>query len=396
VDGQQGSHNFNKDVVPRFVSLVVIAACWLATSANCILAATAPPVPIMDEGVMLRVPVNLFNQTQYFVLDTGSSITVLDKSFLTELGSPLGQVDAETPSQSHLPGNLYSAPKILVDGAPLQLDRITCIDLQMARLITGQPCSGVLGMDALCKYTVTLDFDNNLFSIDHKAGSSNPKASSVPLVLIGENRFGVAAVLNENHFLTLLIDSGSSEAVSLNKHDWDELFGTSSAEIGRTSLVTGAGNTIRKSRFARLKSLRVGSQLYSNLICEQLANPESISHLGLAFLRQNCTTLDFPSKRMYLTKRSRPPTEEDDMSGLHLLSEDGAVVVYAVDAGSPAEAAGLMKEDRITGVDGKPSSQFKMDQIRSFFKQGEGIEVKVTVTRAGKDFPTKITLKRAI
>lgn len=58
------------------------------------------------------------------------------------------------------------------------------------------------------------------------------------------------------------------------------------------------------------------------------------------------------------------PQEQDDMSGLHLLKEDGAVTVYAVDLGSPAYQAGIKAGDEILSRDEKRAIELKMQEIR--------------------------------
>jgi predicted aspartyl protease len=359
--------------------------------------AVAGDIPLIDEGLMLRVPATMFNESHFFVVDSGSSTTVLNDTLLTRLGSPIGQVIADTPYHPDLQTNFYAAPDIFIGNTSLKLKKIVCIDLRMAQMISGEPCSGVLGMDVLSNYVVTMDFERNLFLVGQKPELTNNSHSiSVRLVSLGDNRFGVTTVLNGNHPFTLMIDSGSSVSVSLNKHDWDELFGSNAETVGRMSYFTGAGNTIQKSRIARLDSLRVGSELYTNLLCTELSNPNSVSHLGLGFLRQNSVVLDFPSGQLHLFKRPNPPTEEDDMSGLHLLWQDGVVVIYAVDVGSPAEAAGLKAGDQIVSINGKPSSEMKMEEIRNLFEERDGKQVETTVKREGKDFSTRVTLKRFI
>jgi hypothetical protein len=339
----------------------------------------------------------MFNEKHFFVVDSGSSTTVLDKSLLVRLGSPITAALADTPYQSDLPTSFYPAPAIVLEDTLLPINKVVCIDLRMARMISGEPCSGVLGMDVLSNYVVTMDFEKKEFLLGLNANAVAPADSiTVSMVPVGENRCGVTAVLNDSHNFILMIDSGSSLSVSLNKHDWDELFGSKAETVGRVSYFTGAGNKVEKNRVARLESLKVGTTVYRNLLCTEVPNPNSVSHLGLAFLRQNSVILDFPARLLHLLKRKFPPAEEDDMSGLHLLWQDGRVVIFAVDVGSPAESAGLKAGDQIMSVSGKSSDQLRMEQIRSVFQAGDGKKIDVTIKRAGKEFPVKITLKRFV
>ncbi len=375
----------------------VIGACILPVALGFLPCTKAADASMFDEGLMLRVPATMFNEKHFFVVDSGSSTTVLDKSLLVRLGSPITAALADTPYQSDLPTSFYPAPAIVLEDTLLPINKVVCIDLRMARMISGEPCSGVLGMDVLSNYVVTMDFEKKEFLLGLNANAVAPADSiTVSMVPVGENRCGVTAVLNDSHNFILMIDSGSSLSVSLNKHDWDELFGSKAETVGRVSYFTGAGNKVEKNRVARLESLKVGTTVYRNLLCTEVPNPNSVSHLGLAFLRQNSVILDFPARLLHLLKRKFPPAEEDDMSGLHLLWQDGRVVIFAVDVGSPAESAGLKAGDQIMSVSGKSSDQLRMEQIRSVFQAGDGKKIDVTIKRAGKEFPVKITLKRFV
>ncbi|MBA3830576.1 MAG: hypothetical protein H0X34_01520 [Chthoniobacterales bacterium] len=38
-------------------------------------------IPLFDDGVILRIPVKMFDEILYFVVDTGSSISMLDSKY---------------------------------------------------------------------------------------------------------------------------------------------------------------------------------------------------------------------------------------------------------------------------------------------------------------------------
>jgi len=360
---------------------------------------TAPSatLPMVDDGVMLKIPAVVFDQSHNFVVDSGCSTTILDPLLAKRLGAPKGQKIAEALYHSDLTLNVYAAPNIRVGAMVLPVTTVAEANLRMARLISGDECSGVLGMDVLSQYVVTLDFSREQFYLSSEAPSAESvDSTSVPMIALGGGHYGVAAVLNDSHRLTLSIDSGTSTSISLNRQDWKTVFGNDSQRIGRISCFTGLGNSVQVNQTVRLKSLRIGSNLYRNLLCTCLPNPSSASRIGLGLLRRNLVTLDFPNKRLQLIERSQMPQEQDDMSGLHLLRENGAVTVYAVDLGSPADRAGIKVGDQILSLNGERSIQLKMQQIRYILQQQDGMKIEVALNREGKSFSTVLMLKSLI
>ncbi len=362
-------------------------------------AALAAPatVPMEDDGVMLKIPASIFGQSRSIIVDTGCSTTILDRSFVARLGPPSGQIIAQSPYASDLTLNLYGAPKIQVGQEKLPLNTIAAANLQIAHLISGEECAGVIGMNVLSKYLLVLDFAGNHLTLNHPADTNKMVSSSfVPMVPLGEGRYAVSAILNGSHSLALAIDSGSSCSISLNPQDWKLVFGDDSQLIGRVSFFAGVGNNVRINHTVRVKSLRIGTNLYTDLLCSRLSNPNSISHIGLGLLRRNFVTLDCSNQRLGLVPRPHLPEEQDDMSGLHLLLENGQVTVYAVDFGSPADRAGIKAQDVIISLNGRRSTQFKMQEIRNLLQQRDGMPIQATVDRNGQAISTSFNLKSLI
>jgi hypothetical protein len=83
---------------------VALSIVWLATShvsiAESISADVLSQVPLQDDGVAIRVPVELFEKTCYFGIDTGSTSSTLDTSYREKLGKPLADGHLHTPLSS--------------------------------------------------------------------------------------------------------------------------------------------------------------------------------------------------------------------------------------------------------------------------------------------------------
>jgi len=86
------------------------------------------------------------------------------------------------------------------------------------------------------------------------------------------------------------------------------------------------------------------------------------------------------------------------MSGLDMATEGedfSVVVVNEVEKGSPAAEAGIQEEDVIKAIDGRPTKDFTITQIRKMFML-DGKEYLITLKRGPKELQTKLKLRRLI
>jgi hypothetical protein len=357
-----------------------------------VFAASSPGVPLIDDGTFVRIPIQVFGETNYFIIDSGSSASVIDLSKKDKLGKPLTLADAETPVGGRFDTTLYSAPVLRVGERVLQLTRVATADLSMARLISGEPCTGILGADAFSSSTVIFDFDRNSFSIS-TSQSSDRNESYIPLRELS-GRLSVEATINGSENVVLLLDSSDTSAISLSQQDWKKVYKERANTVGKVALYSDVTGAVRKSQTARIRVLNIAGHEYTNLLCSLVPNPTSKSHLGLGFFRRHVLSIDFAKSRMSLKPRATfGRDDEDDLSGLHLLRKEGAVVVYAVDQESPAAQAGVTSGDEVTEIDGQATTTLSMRQIRQIFKSNATAPVKILVNREGvkRSFPLRIS-----
>ncbi len=64
-------------------------------------------------------------------------------------------------------------------------------------------------------------------------------------------------------------------------------------------------------------------------------------------------------------------------------------------ANSPAAEAGLQEEDELTAINGRPVTEFSLEQIRQMLKQ-EGKEYVLSLKRGTQTLQVKLKLRRLI
>jgi len=355
-------------------------------------------VPLLDDGPTIRVPVRMFDETLYFIVDTGSAVSLLDATYRNKLGSSVRDFSVGTGISSANPIAVYRCPDFYVGGSHGHLEEIGCENLKTFQYVTGVQCDGVLGMDFLHAYAVTIDFDNRTLSLSDRVSDSDKNhAEAVPLLDVSKNIVGVQSTLNSIHRAKVIIDTGDSRSISLNRHDWDDALPEASGAKLHNVLVVALHSKPTQILSARLDQLEVGSQKYKNLLCFLLPNSKQPSGLGLRFLRQHFAILDFPRHVVYLRQREHYDAPDDpDMSGLHLMRRDGATSVYAVDDQSPAVIAGIKAGDVIRSVNGTDVDRMTMEEVRHSFQSADGASVHGVAERDGQVQTFELILKKPL
>ncbi len=376
----------------RFIKRTTIALSFLIGGTLVFAQETLPEpitLPLLDDDVSLRVPVRMFGQTNYFLVDTGTSATALDVRYRDLLGARVRQWDGR---------DFYRCPQIAVGNTRLPVNEVFCTDLKMLRMITGESCDGILGMAFLKRHVVQLDFDQLVLKIGNEVSSQmHTSVWRIHMSPSNQSHFQIPVVINKCKTLELLLDLGDSSTISLKKADWETVFPPGARAPVHQVLLAGPEKKVTQSMSARLASFEIESHDYSNIVCALSAYETAPSALGLGFFRKHEVVFDFPRQTLYLRPGSRfAALEEEDMSGMHLLREDGNTLVHSVDDGSPAANAGVKSGDRIISVNGQTCATTKMKTIRQTLRSKPGEKVILELKREEARSKVEFLLRRMI
>lgn len=354
-------------------------------------------VPLFDEGVLARVPVNAFGQTLYFTVDSGFTVSAIDTKFKSLLGEAgIVSFDGGTPLGTPTTSPGFQSPELLIAGKRLALDKIMCLDLKMPRLVSGQQCDGILGADFFAKKVVSFDFEKDLFSLLQAVPDSvRSQFTAIPLQQTSQF-FTMEVTVDGGKQLTLMVDTGDSSSISLNADAWQEVFGDSKTN-GMAVTVSDAANHVARSRAGLIGNLAVGTLNYTNLHATLLRDPKGPSHLGLGFFRRHKTIFDFGNRMLYIEPNGTFSTpDKEDMSGLHLLREGDTTFVYSVDGDSPAFTSGIKPRDVIESVNGQETVSLTMKVIREMLQSHDGDRVALKIRRDDEALKFQFALKQAL
>jgi hypothetical protein len=243
-----------------------------------------------------------------FMVDTGCSRTILDKSLESKLGKRLSTAFIWY-GYFGLSGagwhGVYQAPALYLGATRLVTSDRICTDDLRTKSWLGRPIMGILGMDCLRHYCLQLDFEaNTIHFFDPDELKTNGLGKSFPLALdtdevtIHADFFGAKDV-------SVRLDTGDSTDGALRA-------GLFHREIKKQKpLLTNQWKSPGGTLSARFPETEFGGATYTNLRLHKcpltMALADTRCYVGLQFLARHLVTLNFPKRMVYLQRRSVGP-----------------------------------------------------------------------------------------
>jgi TPR repeat protein len=369
----------------------------------------APSRPVSDDdgvaavcplGEAFDIPATLFGETKHLVVDTGATTAVLDVTNRARLGEPLARIPIYTSLAIGTELAVYSCPGIRIAGRQFAPLWTVCDDLAKLRMVTGEPFDGILGMSCLKHYVVCFDCDQASFSIGGPVPEKVRKSTLAIPLKPARTSLGVVVEVNINGLgpFRFGLDSGNSGcgSIALNEHDWQVVF---AQKTPKTALVTlgGLGNQSHPSQMARLDTVQIGTNRYTNLIAQLVPSSTLPSQLTQTFIRRHILTLDFPNRLLYLAPGKHfADAEEASLSGMLPVEVAGKIGVSSVEQGSPAFRAGIRQDDQIISINGEEASSLGLKPLRQMLQAKPGTELRVVVKRGEETRRFEFVLERPI
>ncbi|MDB6124681.1 MAG: Sel1 domain protein repeat-containing protein [Pedosphaera sp.] len=349
-------------------------------------------------GSELQISVKIFGKTKSMLIDTGAEMTYVDAKYCDLLGKPLGRKTQLGLFYNGAEKSFYRCPEIRIGDRQFTPKAAGCENLEKIAMITGEPVDGVLGMNCLQDYVIGFDFNKDIFTIGGAVPETTKRtAFSIPLKKSADTgSYYIEARANESNPIRLEIDTGDQNFITLNDADWQKVFPNGKVKALAAEFV-GATGQIGLGKLARLKNLMIGTNIYTNFIASVVPGSNLPSRLGLEFLRRHLVTIDYPNMMFYLLPSKHfGDSEEANMSGLHLLSINGKIMVYSIDKDSLASRTGIKPNDQILSFDGTDSASLKIRTVRAALKEKSGKEITIKIKRDEKILQFKFRLNRFI
>jgi hypothetical protein len=323
-----------------------IALALLSLLRFCSCATGRPPLPAdvtmnkdAGRGDFLMITLRLENGEKLpFVVDTGTSITLFDKSLAPQLGKKIGDISMGNPEHwgQHIKSDVYLTPNLYLGDVLLKTSgsSTTTMDLSKLSFETGYPIKGILGMNTLEHYCIQLDFDAGKirFLDDEKADKKNWGKAFPIIANNADSRPFVAQNLLGAQGPHSLIDSGCASDGWLRPKSFQQW----------TNLASPLTGSEAHSPYGVFD----GEKYHDVSLDVQYV--DDADGIGLNFLARHLVTLDFPKHTLYLKRTSDSPLVDKETEAA-LQSELHSVADFAHSLRIKGQLPGWTKNDLSTG-----------------------------------------------
>lgn len=339
----------------------------------------------------LIVPVEVNGVQVNAILDTGANYLILDDDFEDMLGVPLDpnevyRITGFKPSQQtaithtgRVKVDYFRFPDVRLGTRPLFGSVSISKDLDFISSVMGRKIGAIIGADQLARMAVFFDSGSNRVILAESVKHFDFPSSEFERADLSITRTGLPIVLGnfDNVNLPLLVDTGTNSFASLDRSSVEELRATEKPVFEMTATVQ---STAQASK-VRLRSMKIAGRDFKS----QLFDLGAFNSLGFAALAHSDFILSMPDKSLYL-REPRIPLDrgEVDKSGLRLLTQQGAIVVFQSSEDGPAFASGLRTNDKITKFNSKPVNAEDVWNIRNTLRGQPGDEIEIEFDRGGK------------
>jgi hypothetical protein len=286
------------------------------------------------EGLLMVVVRLADGEKLPLVMDTGSPVTVFDKSLEPKLGKRL---DTGTLMNFGVEQNVnvYAEPKLYLGNVLLRTTGSNVATFDRKKLADkGWPSfMGFLGMDVLQNYCIQLDFAaGQIRFLDNAHADKSKWGKPFPLTDIGDGCFSMNDNLAGVRGPCSMIDTGCDCSGWLQPvlfRQW------TNQEASADEKIHSPNGTL-------------GGEIYHDIDLRPLnANPLAnddghikFNGVGLRILAENLVTFDFPHQMMYLKHTSDWPLFTSDKEAVMKLAEKSCMESFLQ----------LLKRDRLPGA----------------------------------------------
>lgn len=340
------------------------------------------------DDCLVLIPVRLGARDYQFAVDIGATGSIFDVSLQSHLGRALDTVRVAMPNADK-EFHVYAPPHARVGSLPLTRTPVLCHDFTSLREAFGCPVQGMIGMDFLKDWIITIDFDEGRLDILAPGTERNSNwGTGIPIAYYPTGTICVLPAVARNVRTPFTVDTGHTGTGDLEEALLASLAASSEARVTGNTESIGPSGTF-SSRVTRLSNFSLGGFQHQNL--RFMSGRRNV--LGLNYLSRYRVTIDFPNERLYLAKGKRfADPDPGNVSGIRPMFRSRGIEVESVDEKSPAHAAGVRAKDIIVELNGRAISELKSSEVRRVFRT-QGKAVQITVQRDGKRMKMSFTPK---
>ena len=350
------------------IGLILAASAALVAGTGWAIAQHGPTPPtVVMAGPAHAIPFELFRGNRVIVtaringnatemiLDTGASITTVDRAYAKSIGLPAGQKVTARGAGGTVEAELVSNVTVELGGMRFEKMTVAVMDLEPVGRGIGHPMNVVLGREFFNSAVISIDWAAGQLKVTpHAAFTARQDAAALELKRRGPFNTIPVAIAGEGP-IEALLDLGNGGALSIPETYWGERPELTSLPYAEGQ--AGGVGGLHASRNVTLPKVVLAGKTFVNVPSTlgsggSNQEPARMTNVGIGLLKQFHVDLDLGRDRIYLTPRADAPAFERDRAGARFDLLGDRLKVAFVSPQGPAAQAGLKKGDEIVAVDG--------------------------------------------
>jgi len=326
---------------------------------------TTVPFEEIRGMIFVRVKLNNTPKERMFLVDTGSSVSIISEEIFKELSltalEKLPVIGVQKKDELYL----TRLKSLQLGGVVFEdLGVIVSQDMKKISELIETPIDGILGHNALRFFRLQFDFKQKNLTF-YKDPLKN--VIRIPMQV----RWDKAPLIHAKIFgkkVSAIIDTGSTCVIFPKKWVMDEY--SLSAVKGSTSY--GAFGFTQEEYITQVKNLQIADTLIPSIRAVALGKMDKAIQefliLGTDVLKGFDVTLDYlTGYAIFKPIKDFVFEKSFTKSGVFLVKKEGKIEVAAVIQNSPADFLGILPEDQLIFINGKPTESFSLEELQEFF-----------------------------
>ncbi|MDB4292982.1 aspartyl protease family protein [Maribacter sp.] len=304
-----------------------------------------------------------------FVLDTGASVTVIDKTIVNQLGLSLQNQSAKITGVSGVNNDVKKTHKQRVSLS----DKIVLKDLEMyvSDLSGISTIKGLIGFDLFKEFVTETNFDTKTISFYKRKGRPDTKGyqsiNFVESFCTPEIKLSVTLSNDTTFSGKVFFDTGAMStpftfsSPFVAKYNLYSKFETLITAESR-GIISKSTNSIGKASSIKIKDFEL-SELpvtLSSLTEGMLSIEPYMGNLGLEYISKFNFILDYNKKKIYLKPNSSyHEAFEFPIGGIRLETKNNGIYIRSIVTPSLAAKKGLRSGQQLISIDGVEDEDLK-------------------------------------
>ena len=320
--------------------------------------ANPQPVPFeLFRGTRIVVPARINGHSTTVMLDTGASMTTINRSYARSIGLPEGFKVEAKGAGGPIDARLVSGLTLDLGGYHADNASVGVMDLAPIERGIGMPIAAIFGRDFFNSTVVSIDWAGKRLKISSPA-AFRPAAGATAVNLATKGPFNTIPVSIAGAApIEALLDLGNGGALVLPMSyfaDRPEL-----SRLRSAAAMTGGVGGEHPARAVMVPQVALAGTTFAAVptVLADFANhnePTQMPNVGIGLLQQFRIDLDLGHGRAFLAPRADHPQFDRDRAGVRFDLVGDRLKTTFVSPDGPAAGAGLKQGDEVVAINGRP------------------------------------------